>query len=169
MAEIQICMYVVRLTCFMIFNVFLLSNYVYVGGKGELSWNNRGSRSSGSSDMVRPKLFLAQSRQIVKGQKSPQTNECAKTVISRPQRLFQTFQRILMTQHFIRCLSFFLLSSQNTISQIPFQIDKEWGNAQPKRSWARSIITPHGKPQAQIIFLSQLCLIWLQKIDHPLL
>ena len=166
MAKIQICMYVVCLACSVIFNVLLLSNYVYVGRKGELSWS---SRSSGSSDMLKPKLFLAQSRQTVKGQKSSQTNECAKTVISRPQRLFQTFQRILMTQHFIRCLSFFLLSSQNTISQIPFQTDKEWRNAQPKRSWARSRMTPHGKPQAQIIFLIQLCLIWLQKTDHPLL
>ena len=118
MVKIQICMYVVCLACSVILNVLLLSNYVYVGGERELSWSNRGSRSSGSNDMLRPKLFLAQSRQIVKGQKSPQTNECAKTVISRAQRFFQKFQRILMTQHFIRCLSFFLLSSQNTISQI---------------------------------------------------
>uniref|UniRef100_F6H6R3 Alliinase EGF-like domain-containing protein n=1 Tax=Vitis vinifera TaxID=29760 RepID=F6H6R3_VITVI len=46
MAKIQISIYVGCLACSVILNVLLLSNYVYVGGKGELSWSRRAAEEA---------------------------------------------------------------------------------------------------------------------------
>ena len=46
MAKIQISIYVGCLACSVILNVLLLSNYVYVGGKGQLSWSRRAAEEA---------------------------------------------------------------------------------------------------------------------------